>query len=169
MQEMWVQSLGQEDSLEKGVATHSSILAWVIGWIEEPGELQSMVLQRVGRNWVTNTHTHTHTHTHTMPRILRNINFQHHRYGFIPDVVLNRHKIKLVKEWMTQVTLSPSGRTCILPTLSITDSDVIIAWLWEVMYVTNLTAVSILQHIHISNHYVAYLKFTQCYMSSLFQ
>ena len=48
MQEMWVQSLGQEDSLEKGVATHSSILAWRIPWTEESGGLQSKGLQRVG-------------------------------------------------------------------------------------------------------------------------
>ena len=42
MQEMRVQSLGQEDSLEKEMATHSSILAWEIQWTEEPGRLQSM-------------------------------------------------------------------------------------------------------------------------------
>ena len=42
MQEMGVQSLHQEDSLEKGMATHSSILAWRIPWTEEPGGLQSM-------------------------------------------------------------------------------------------------------------------------------
>ena len=40
--------LGREDPLEKGIATHSSILAWEILWIEEPGGLQSMELQRVG-------------------------------------------------------------------------------------------------------------------------
>ena len=45
---MWVQSLGQEDPLEKGTVIHSSILAWRISWIEEPGGLQSMVSQRVG-------------------------------------------------------------------------------------------------------------------------
>ena len=45
MQETWVQSLGQEDPLEKGMATHSSILAWRIAWTEEPGGLQSMGLQ----------------------------------------------------------------------------------------------------------------------------
>ena len=39
MQETWVQSLGQEDPLEKGIATHSSILAWRIPWTEEPGGL----------------------------------------------------------------------------------------------------------------------------------
>ena len=47
MQEMWVQSLGQEDPLEKEMATHSSILAWEIPRTEEPGRLQSMGLQRV--------------------------------------------------------------------------------------------------------------------------
>ena len=50
MQETQVRSLGQEDSLEKGMATHSSILAWRIPWTEEPGRLQSMGLQRVGHN-----------------------------------------------------------------------------------------------------------------------
>ena len=50
MQEAQVQSLGQEDSLEKGMSTHSSILAWRISWTEEPGRLQSMGLQRVGHD-----------------------------------------------------------------------------------------------------------------------
>ena len=48
MQETPVRSLGQEDSLEQVMATHSSILAWKIPWTEEPGGLQSMGLQRVG-------------------------------------------------------------------------------------------------------------------------
>ena len=47
MQEMWVQSLGWEDPLEKGKATNSSILAWRIPWMEEPSGLQSMGSQRV--------------------------------------------------------------------------------------------------------------------------
>ena len=47
MQETWVQSLGQEDSLKKGMATHSSILAWEIPWTEE---LQSLGLQSVGQD-----------------------------------------------------------------------------------------------------------------------
>ena len=50
MQETQVPSLGQEDPLEKGMATHSSILAWRIPWTEEPGVLLSMGLQRVGHN-----------------------------------------------------------------------------------------------------------------------
>ena len=45
MRETWVQSLGWEDPLQKGMATHSSILAWTIPWTEEPGRLQSMGLQ----------------------------------------------------------------------------------------------------------------------------
>ena len=63
MQETWVQSVGQEDPLEEGMATHSSILAWRIPWTREPGRLQSMGLQ----SWtqLSYTHTHTHTHTHT--------------------------------------------------------------------------------------------------------
>ena len=47
VQETWVQSLGQEDPLEKGMGTHSSVLAWRIPWTEEPGGLQSMGSQRV--------------------------------------------------------------------------------------------------------------------------
>ena len=47
-QETWVQSLGQEDPLEKEMATHSSTLAWKIPWTETPGRLQSMGLQRAG-------------------------------------------------------------------------------------------------------------------------
>ena len=48
MKETRVGSLGREDPLEKGMSTHSSILAWRIPWTEEPGGLQSMGLQRVG-------------------------------------------------------------------------------------------------------------------------
>ena len=50
---MWDQSLGLEDPLEEEMANHSSVLVWKISWSEEPGELQSMELQKVG-------HTRTH-------------------------------------------------------------------------------------------------------------
>ena len=50
MQETQVQSLGSEDPLEKGMATHSSILAWRIPWTEDPGGLHSMGSQRVGHD-----------------------------------------------------------------------------------------------------------------------
>ena len=53
MQKTWVQSLGREDPLEKGMATHSSILTWEIPGTEEPGRLQSMWIQRVRQDSVT--------------------------------------------------------------------------------------------------------------------
>ena len=53
IQETQVQSLGGEDPLGKGMATHCSIFAWRIPWTEKPGGLQSMGLQRVGHNWGT--------------------------------------------------------------------------------------------------------------------
>ena len=55
---MWVPSLGREDSLKEGVATHSSILAWRIPWMEEPGGLQSMGSQRVGHPGMTSLYFH---------------------------------------------------------------------------------------------------------------
>ena len=57
MYEFQVRSLGLEDHLEKGMATHSSILAWRIPWTEEPGGLQSTRLQRVGHNRSNLAHT----------------------------------------------------------------------------------------------------------------
>ena len=48
--ETWVQSLGREDPLEKEMATHSSVLAWRMPWMEKPGRLQSMGSHRVGHD-----------------------------------------------------------------------------------------------------------------------
>ena len=65
---MWetrVWSLGQEDPLEKEMATHSSTLAWRIPWREEPGRLQSMESQRVGHDWATSLHFHFHFLSHS--------------------------------------------------------------------------------------------------------
>ena len=53
MREKWVQSLGQEDPLEKEMATHSSILAWKIPWTEEPGGLESIGSKKVRHDLVT--------------------------------------------------------------------------------------------------------------------
>ena len=50
IQETWVPSLGREDPLEEEMATHSSMLAWRISWMEDPGGLQSMGSQRVGHD-----------------------------------------------------------------------------------------------------------------------
>ena len=57
MQETWVWSLGQEDPLEKEMATHSSTLPCKILWTEKPGRLQSMGSQRVGHDWMTSFHS----------------------------------------------------------------------------------------------------------------
>ena len=61
MQETQVQSLSQENPLEKEIETHSSILAWGILWTEEPGGLQSMGSQRVGHDLSDLARIHTHT------------------------------------------------------------------------------------------------------------
>ena len=57
MQETQVQSLDQEDPLEKGMVTHSSILVWRISWTNETDRLPSMPSQRVGHDWTTFTHS----------------------------------------------------------------------------------------------------------------
>ena len=59
MQEPQVRSLGQEDPVEKGMGSHSRILAWKISWTEEPGGLQSMVLHSDTAEQLTHTHTHS--------------------------------------------------------------------------------------------------------------
>ena len=60
MQEIWVWPLGREDTLEKGMTTHFSILAWRIPWTEEPGGLQCTELQ--SQTWLSNWHTLTYAH-----------------------------------------------------------------------------------------------------------
>ena len=90
MWETWVQSLGWDDLLEKEMATHSSILAWKIPWMEEPGRLQSMGLQRGGHNWATSQMSvlqYVHIHTHS------------HMYNIIPPIIMwtwNRYSFKSV-------------------------------------------------------------------------
>ena len=79
LQETQVQSLNQEDPVEKGMATHSSILAWRIPWAEETGRLQPMVSQRVGHNWATNT---------LLLHQLRSLGFRSQRSG-TPLLILN--------------------------------------------------------------------------------
>ena len=66
VQKTWVQSLGWEDPLEKGTATHSSMLAWRIPWTEEPSRLQSMGLQRVRHNWAFFSSLHFRNHQPTL-------------------------------------------------------------------------------------------------------
>ena len=74
MQETWVGSLGWEDPLEEGMATHSSILAWRVPWTEEPGGLQSIVSQRVRHDCMTKDST-----AHTLP-------YSVHLHNFLPRI-----------------------------------------------------------------------------------
>ena len=66
MWETWVRSLGQEDTLEKGMETHSSILAWGIPWTEKPGGLQSMELYQFSQSVVSDS-LQPHEPQHTRP------------------------------------------------------------------------------------------------------
>ena len=106
MPETWVQSLGQEDPLEKGMATHSSILSWRIPWTEEPGKLQSMGSQRVGHDWATNTHTHTHTHKVQEQAKLINHDRNQNRGHFWEGFWLRRGHRNLLGHWKCSISLS---------------------------------------------------------------
>ena len=98
---MQVQTIGQTDPLEEGMATHTSMHARRISWTEEPGGLQSIGSQRIGQDWSywarTYVHTYTHTHTH--------------------------YKQKQSNQWSPQSFLYHSPRT-----LSIHHSSEICAW-----------------------------------------
>ena len=96
MQETWVQSLDREDPLEKGMATHSSILAWRIPWTEEPGRLQSTGSQRVGHNWATNTcsfHATSWTSSHICTDCIWTILWPETRVVFLNQLSLGRRDV----------------------------------------------------------------------------
>ena len=104
VQETRVWSLCQEDHLEKGMAIHSSILAWRIPWTEETGGLPSMGLQRVRHDWANNTrvyiiHTHTHanTHTRTCAHTLLNSEFF---FLFFPQTAVSRRASPVLRFWL---------------------------------------------------------------------
>ena len=94
MQNTQVRSLGQEDPLEKGMATHSSILAWRIPRIDEPGGLQSMALQRVWHNWKTFTSLYTYMHMYITNPLKNYNNF----YMYV-CVYTHTHKKKMYLAW----------------------------------------------------------------------
>ena len=112
--ETWIRSLGWEDALEKEMVTHSSILAWIIPWTEEPGRIQSMGSQEIGQDWATSFHftslhfislhfTSLHfiweylvvTGASPVTRMLKNLP-QCRRPGFDPQV----KKIPWRREWL---------------------------------------------------------------------
>ena len=88
MWETQVQSLGQEDLLEKEMATHSSILAWKIPWTEEPGRLQSMGSQRVRHDRATSLQFQIQTIgcTFHISSIARDYHFGQHTYRTFPSL-----------------------------------------------------------------------------------
>ena len=99
MPEIWVQFLGWEDPLKKGMATHSSILTWSIPCTEEPGGLQSMRSQIVGHNWVTNTFIFFHFQIKTTVR-----------YHLIMVIIIKRLKSKMTT--IKKSTNNKSWREC---------------------------------------------------------
>ena len=76
----WVRSLVREDPLEKGMATHSSILAWRIPWTQEPGRPHPMGLQTVGHDWATNIFTFTLWNGNPPPGHISKQNYNSKRY-----------------------------------------------------------------------------------------
>ena len=98
--EMGVQSLGQEDPLEEGTATHFSILAWKIPWRAETGRLSSTVLQRVGHDWSNLVYTRTHekaktTRTGPISTILfTNKSWNVKRFIFLPYIYIYKINLK---------------------------------------------------------------------------
>ena len=99
MQEVWFWSLGQEDPLEKGMATHSSILAWRIPWTEEPGGLQSSGSQRVRHDWVTSL---THSQAYLSPLDNKEIKPVNHK-GNQPWISLERLMLKLKLQYLSHL------------------------------------------------------------------
>ena len=102
MRETQVQFLGEEDPLEKGMATHSSILPWRIPWTEKLGRLQSMGLQRAGHNCTTNTLTFCESQ---FPRLKR------HECEFdnIADPLSLLHRLKFI--WLYSYSLPESEKS----------------------------------------------------------
>ena len=117
MQEILVGSLGGEDPVEKGMATHASILAWRIPWTEEPGGLQSIGSQRVGHNGATTAFTFQHPHHTFTPWRLqvtggqsgcRSDPWHRHEPGCRQDLITEL-RAPLAVQWLRLHALSAGG------------------------------------------------------------
>ena len=95
MQEVWVWSLGWEDPLEGGIATHSNILVWRTSWTEEPGGLQSIVSQRVRHNWSNLALPHIHKARHRTVYILYS-----YLYFLFKEKIYSPISIYMYVEWL---------------------------------------------------------------------
>ena len=103
IQETWVPSLGWENPLEKGMATHSSILTWKIPWTKEPDGLQSMELQSVRHDWVTRTfpfflfYFFSWSQTSTRGLVV------YHLQKRQTIVYTSRNAVRTARDWLTQI------------------------------------------------------------------
>ena len=112
VQKTWVQSLSQEDPLEKEVATHPSILAWRIPWREEPDELQSMGSKRVGHNLATE-------YTHTIYKLNSSKTIETHSFSANLTVTISKnsylpHSQEFESQASLSYSLSSSTEMCVL-------------------------------------------------------
>ena len=99
----------------EGNGNSLQFLAWKISWIEGPGGLQPMGLQRVGHDWATNTHTHTHTHT--KPFLSRKASFKRktfHRYLYNRSYAW---KVQSTFKWISPLLIYRHLRSCMLYSL----------------------------------------------------
>ena len=130
MQETWVQSLDWKDTLEKEMATHSSILAWRISWTEEPGGLQSIGLQRVRHDWETKQ-----SYNNSYTDFLRSYTFMITLYRnnesctFLFPVWKPFHVLVLLLEGIQCNVLNSSYKDNILTFLNIRDSYLNVGYL----------------------------------------
>ena len=134
--EMEVPSLGWEDSLEEGMATHSSILAWRIPWTEEPGRLQSMRSQRVRHEWsnwacthseVQDAHTLSFSNSSSRKQIYRVIRGYNKRIHC--SILCNRKKSSYSKMSTRMKCTRKLFKNGILYT-SYNECTYVIAWTW---------------------------------------
>ena len=89
IQETWVRSLAQEEPLEEGIATHSSVLAWRLPWTEEPGGLQCMESQRIRHSWSDWARVHTDEHKGKPDRSSVAALFWHLDFGFTALITIS--------------------------------------------------------------------------------
>ena len=111
MRETQVQSLGQEDPLEKDSTTHTSTLAWRIPWREEPGRLQSVGSQRVGHDWATSLHFCLETKDVALVQMKKWLNIV---FLTLIPLLLNNCKITPIKSFFPLTHCDPCQR---LPTM----------------------------------------------------
>ena len=103
MQETWVRFLGQEDPLEKEMATHSITLAWKVPWTEEPGRLQSMGSQRVGHDRATSPQCFS---TSLFTQKVFSLLHKGHNIGILSSVLCSLKFLSVIALFMHTLALS---------------------------------------------------------------